>query len=91
MLYFVVLYCINDDLVRKLKFIPLLSTHGISLASVHLDSFSHKVLNLRLVLQKGKRAKGNKEMYIARVKCYNCENKGSYAQNCPEPIKVPSS
>jgi len=41
-------------------------------------------------MSKGKRAKGNKGMHIACVKCYNYESKGSYARDDPKPIKVPS-
>jgi len=83
-------YCVNDNLRRELKVIPRLSTHGICLASGSSRFIFSQTSGRKLVLQKGKKAKGNKDMRMACVKCYNYGNKGLYTRDCPELIKVPS-
>jgi len=70
MLYFVVPN--ERQSSEGLKVTPLLSMRGISLTSGSSDPFPHKVLVLRLVLQK-KKTKGNKEGHIARVSAMTVE------------------
>ena len=38
---------------------------------------------------KKQKAKGNGDKSIACVECYNCGKKAHYAQDCPEPSKIP--
>jgi len=54
-------YYINDDLVRGLKVIPLLSAHGISLASGSSRFISSLNSKPKVGIAKEKSAKGNKE------------------------------
>ena len=51
----------------ELKVLPLLSTHGISIASGSSGSIPSKCYGPKIGIAKGKKTKGNKEGHRARV------------------------
>ena len=57
----------------ELKVIPLLSTHGISLASGLSGSIPSKCSGPKIGIAKGKKTEGNKEGHIARVSAMTVE------------------